>query len=82
MDTSKPHLLFWIAHWSWAHKEYLLAENLRTSMKDMTICDALALILQEITYLLNYESARSFTDFRTTSEFKYIQHLQDHDKQE
>lgn len=51
-------------------------------MKNMTICDALALILQEIRYLLNYEPARSFTDFRTTAEFKYIQHLQDQDEQE
>lgn len=82
MDTSEPHLLFQIAHWSWPHKKHLLAENLRTSMKGMTVCDALALILKEIIYLLNYKSARSFTDFRTTSEFKYIQHLQDHNKQE
>lgn len=46
-------------------------------MKNMTICEAQALILQEIMHLFNYEPARSFTDFRTTAECKHIQHLPD-----
>lgn len=51
-------------------------------MKNMTICDALALILQETIYLINYEPTRSFTDFKTTAEFKHIQHLQDQNEQQ
>lgn len=39
------------------------------------------MILQEIMYLFNYEPAISFTDFRTTAEFKYIQHLQNQEEQ-
>lgn len=79
MDTSKALVLFWIVHWSWTHKQCLLAQNLRTGNERW---DALALTLQQIMHLLNYKPARSFTDCRTTAKFKYIQCLQDQDEQE
>lgn len=50
-------------------------------MKNMTICDDPDGTGNYV-YLFNHEPARSFTDFRTTAEFKYIQHLQDQDEQE